>query len=96
MVLQKTLRNEIRRMGGRRRIKRALVDELAVLWHAATGKKPSASGDGSFDAPRTDFGRFVRDCVRMLPEYVEFRYGFPDLIRRAVKGFEGEIRPKQS
>jgi hypothetical protein len=74
--------------------KTELVDELAVIWRRATGKTPSASGNGTFAAPRSPFGRFVALAVSDVPS--DFKKGFAELIVRAARGYKKRNFPRVS
>ena len=64
-----------------------LVDQLAMIWFRATDKLPSASGEGSLDAPRSEFGRFVKVVVTTL-RAAGFEKGFADLIVGAARRYK--------
>jgi hypothetical protein len=65
--------------------KAALVDKLAMIWRRATGETPGKSGDGTFDAPRSHFGRFVKVVVvSTIADPSDFRKGFAELIVSAA------------
>jgi hypothetical protein len=64
----------------------ALVDELAVIWSRATGKMPTASGEGSFGAPRSHFGQFVALAASAKPG--DFEDGFANLLVNAVTRYK--------
>jgi hypothetical protein len=74
--------SKLKRNGRPSSAKNALVDELAMIWRRATGKPPTASGEGTFDAPRSHFGKFVALAVTAVAG--DFEDGFTDLLVNAV------------
>jgi len=63
----------------------SFVRELMIIWLEGTGKNPGASGAGTFDKPRSRFGKFVKLCVQMIPaDHREFENDFGGLLRRAL------------
>jgi hypothetical protein len=77
---------KLKRPGKPSTAKAALVDELAIIWSRATGKMPTASGEGSFGAPRSHFGQFVAFAVSAEPG--DFKAGFADLLVNAVTRYK--------
>jgi hypothetical protein len=74
--------------------KAALVDELAVIWRRATGETPAASGAGAFDAPRSQFGKFVARAVSAVAG--DFEDGFAELIVSAARKYKKRNPPRVS
>jgi hypothetical protein len=60
------------------------VKELKEIWEQGTCKPAGASGVGKFKNPRSHFGKFVKLCVLMMPDYKEFEPDFTGLLRRAL------------
>jgi hypothetical protein len=85
---------QLKRNGRPTGAKTELVDELAVIWRCATGKTPSASGNGTFAAPRSPFGTFVALAVSDVPG--DFKKGFAELIVRAARGYKERNPPRVS
>jgi hypothetical protein len=85
---------KLKRNGRPTSAKTELVDELAVIWRRATGKTPGESGVGTFDAPRSQFGKFV---VRAVPAVAgDFKDGFAELIVRAARRYKERNPPRVS
>jgi hypothetical protein len=71
--------------GAPRLPKRAFVSALATAWSQWTGRKPTYSGEATWDEPRTVFERFVKIACCMLPSTSEFETGFSAMLQRGCQ-----------
>ncbi|MEJ0093500.1 MAG: hypothetical protein WDN46_08685 [Methylocella sp.] len=69
---------------------------LAEAWTRGTGEKPHISGSTTFEKPNTTFSQFVTIAAGMLPDAAEFKRGFAELLRRAVKVSKQSQKPEVS